>query len=181
MAVVSEDQRVSTLRRLGISEPVIRLSCGEDVHELFSDCCKGPPRRIYYRHAEVPSGPPFVPLWDFADGVTGLWVRDGKLEFIKYDIEAADEFWVLAHSEQGFLAALLLWHYQADDDLEWADFKEPAEAIGFLYLGELVAAHHQAAITGDDSFEVFERDFVAQLDERCIQAEPDAPRDRPRE
>lgn len=180
MAVVPEDQRVATLRRLGISEPVIGLSCGENIHDLFSISCEGPPWYVYHS-AEVPGGPPFVPLWEFAEGVTGVWVRDGRLEFIEFDVEAPEEFWVLARSEQGFLASLLLWHYQNRDDLEWADFKQPAEAIGFRYLAELVAAYEQAPIADYDSYKAFRRQFVAQLDEKCNRAEPAAPADRPRE
>jgi hypothetical protein len=171
MAVIPEDQRVAALRRLGISEPVIRLSCGENLHDLFSIGCEGPPRRVYHQ-AEVPDGPPFIPFWEFADSVTGLWVAaDGRLEFIQFDVEAPDEFRVLAHTEQGFLAAVLLWQYQnGDDELEWDDFWEPAEAIGFRYLAELVAAYERTPIAGYDDYRAFQRRFVAQLDERCSRA-----------
>lgn len=179
MVVVPEHERVATLRRLGISEPVVRLSCGEKIHDLFGISCDGPPWEVYH-NAEVPDGPPLVPLWEFAEGVTGLWEKAGRLEFIEFDVEAPDEFWVLARSEQGFLASLLLWHYQNRDDLEWADFKEPAEAIGFRYLPELVAAYEQAPIADYDSYEAFKRQFVAQLDEWYIQAESGAAPDRPR-
>jgi hypothetical protein len=169
MGVVPEDERVAALRRLGISEPVIRLSCGENIHDLLSISCEGPPWEVYH-NAEVPDGPPFVPLWEFAEGVTGLWEKAGRLEFIEFDVEGPDQYWVLAHSEQGFLAWLLLWHYQNRDDLEWPDFREPAEAIGFQFLSELVAAYEQASINSYDAYKEFQRRFVARVDAWCSSA-----------
>jgi hypothetical protein len=165
MAVIPESQRVTALRQLGISEPIIRLSCGEHIHNLFSISCEGPPWYVYH-NAEVAKGPLFIPLWEFAESVTGRWACDGRLVFIEFDVEAPDNYWVMARSEQGFIASLLLWQYQNRDDLEWADLIGPSEAIGFRHLTELVPAYGQKTITGYDDFKTFHQDFVAQLDER---------------
>ena len=43
MPVVAEDERVAALRRLGVSDPLIRLSCGEVLHDQFSISCVSPP------------------------------------------------------------------------------------------------------------------------------------------
>ncbi len=35
MVAIPEDRRITELRRLGVSEPMVRLSSGEVVHEMF--------------------------------------------------------------------------------------------------------------------------------------------------
>ena len=178
MPVVPEAERIATLRRWGISEPVIRLSCGERLHDLFRISCHGPPYYVYHE-AEVPDGPPFAPFWEFAEGVTGVWRQGGGLEFIAFDVEGPEEYWVLAHTEQGFLAGLFFVFHQNRDDLQWADFEEPARVVGFRYLSELVAAYEQAEIAYIDAFQ---RHFVAGVDAwEGGGAEAGASSDRPRD
>jgi len=100
MAVVAQAERVVELGRLGLSEALIRLSGGERLHALFDYRCQGPPFYSYHG-AGCPDGPALLPLWDSADSVTGVWVRDRRLEFIKFSIEAPAEHVVLARTEQG--------------------------------------------------------------------------------
>jgi hypothetical protein len=62
MAAVSEDRREVTLREWGVSEPLIRLSCGDKLHPLFSDSHEGPPWYVYRGEIGVPKGPAFAAL-----------------------------------------------------------------------------------------------------------------------
>ena len=59
MVAVPEGQRIAALRRLGASDPLIRLSSGECVHPTFRNSCLGPPYYVYHR-AELPDGQPLV-------------------------------------------------------------------------------------------------------------------------
>src|SRR5262245_35780352 len=101
MPVVPEAQRIAELRRLGASEPLVRLSSGEVVHELFRQSCLGPPYYVYHG-AGAPDGPPLVPLWDYGDAVVGVWRRPRAPEFIEFSIEAVGAYTTLARTEQGF-------------------------------------------------------------------------------
>jgi hypothetical protein len=139
MPVVPETTRLNELRRLGLSEPVVRLAAGDHPHPAFRFACQGP--WAAYHAAAVPDGPPLAPLWQCSGGVTGVWVQDGRPEFIEVNIETdSDEYEVLAHTEQGLLARLFfdLVEYEAndrgDDDLPGA-----AAAVGFRYLDEVRA------------------------------------------
>jgi hypothetical protein len=116
MPVVPEGQRLDNLRRLGLSEALIRQSGGDHVHPLLEFRCPGPP--LYsYRGARSPEGPPLVPLWDCGDSVTGVWVRDG-LEFIEFSIEAPEEHTVLARTEQGLWATVFVHLYEDRNGLD---------------------------------------------------------------
>jgi hypothetical protein len=132
------------------------------LHDLFRVSCQGPLYYVYHE-AEVSDGPPFAPLWEFAEGVTGVWQRAGRLEFIAFDVEEPEEYWVLAYTEQGFLATLFLEFCQNRDDLQWTDFEDPARMVGFRYLSELVGAFQRGEVTDIDAFQ---QDFVAGIDAR---------------
>jgi hypothetical protein len=129
MAAVTENQRVALLRRLGASEPLIRLSSGDLIHAVFCDACLGPPHFVYHG-AGTPFGPPLAPLWDHGDTVFGAWERADGLEFIKFSIEAADEFTLLARTEQGFWATRFDFLYECDVPLK--ELRSGASVVGFL-------------------------------------------------
>jgi hypothetical protein len=48
MTVVAEERRLSELRRVGLSEPIIRLSAGELLHDLFRYRCQASPYYVYH-------------------------------------------------------------------------------------------------------------------------------------
>src|SRR6266516_990889 len=110
MPSIPEYKRVVELRRLGLSEPLIRLSIGDVVHELFRHSCLGPPYYVYH-DAGSPVGPTLVPLWDRNDTVVGVWELAHSLAFIEFSIEADDEYWTLAMTEQGFWATQFDFFY----------------------------------------------------------------------
>ena len=143
MAAVPEDQRINELRRLGASEPLIRLSSGEVVHELFRYSCLGPPHYVYHG-AGTPFGPPLIPLWDCNDTVVGVWECADGPEFIEFSIEAEDEdaYTALARTEQGFWATQFDFYYESDIPDE--ELRKAAAAVGFRFLDRLVAAREAA-------------------------------------
>jgi hypothetical protein len=65
------------LRRVGLSGPMIRLSAGEPLHDLFRFRCQTPPYDVYHETG-VPVGPAFLPLWDCGDSMTGVWECDER-------------------------------------------------------------------------------------------------------
>ena len=165
MAAVSEDRRIAELRRLGASEPLVRLASGDCVHRMFRDSCLGPPFFVYHG-AGTPDGPPLMALWDCNDTVVGVWERPDGPEFIEFNIEADDEYWPLARTEQGFWATQFDFYYECEIPDE--ELREAAAAVGFRFLDRLVAAREAAA----DQLGTFEghaawlRELVASIDRR---------------
>jgi hypothetical protein len=163
MGVVAEGERIAWLRRLGASEPLIRLSSGELVHPLFRDACLGPPYYVYHG-AHTPPGLLLVPLWDHGDSVFGVWERADGPEFITYSIEAAEEFAVVSRTEQGFWATQFDFLYECDAPLE--RLRDAASAVGFRFIDRLLTAREVA----DHRFGTFEqhkawlRGLVADID-----------------
>ncbi|MDB5313658.1 MAG: hypothetical protein JWO38_7860 [Gemmataceae bacterium] len=194
MPIVPEEVRVATLRRWGISEPVIRLACGESLHDLFGIECEGPPWQVYQhelvsfcgrplpinRDAAVFTGPPFAPLWEYDGTVTGVRREAGRLEFLEFGVQSAEEFWVLARTEQGFLAVLLMRCYDTYNPpvaQERRDFEDAAKASGFRFLEEMFAAYERTPIGNLEESEEFTLRFVTWVDEQCRPTEPGAAAD----
>lgn len=85
-AVLPEGSRLAELKRLGVSDPLLRMSGGALLHEAFRFWYTVPP--LYsYSGAAPPEGPPFVPLWDHADNVVG--VRDSKTAWSSWSITSS--------------------------------------------------------------------------------------------
>ncbi|HTK75143.1 MAG TPA: hypothetical protein VL371_07770 [Gemmataceae bacterium] len=164
MPVVEEAQRLDTLRRLGLSEALVRQSSGEPVHPLLAFRCQGPPFYSYHG-AACPEGPPLAPLWDCGGSVTGVWVRGGRLEFIEFSIEAHEEYTILAHTEQGLWAAVFVNLYEDRDDLGPDAFGDAARAVGFRYLDRLVTSYGSADVSTFEAPAAFLRNLVGTIDE----------------
>jgi len=157
-----EGVRIDGLRRLGLSEALIRQSAGNCLHPLLEFRCAGPPYRSYHG-AGCPEGPPLAPLWECGDSVTGVWVREGRLEFIQFSIEDQKEYRVLARTEQGLWATVFVNLYEDRDDLAPQAFRDAAGAVGFRFLDRLVASY----VSGFPTFEAHEAflsDLVGTID-----------------
>ena len=160
MPVVPEGQRTDNLRRLALSEALIRQSCGDHVHPLFQFRCPGPPFYSYHG-AGSPGGPPLVPLWDCGDSVTGVWVRDGRLEFIEFSIEGHEEYTVLAHTEQGLWATVFVNLYEDRDQLAPEAFRDAAGAVGFRFLDRVLEWYASADVATFETHAAFVSSLVA--------------------
>ena len=163
MPVVQEGQRLDMLRRLGLSEALVRQSTGERLHPLFEFRCQGPPFYSYHG-AGCPEGPALAPLWDCGDSVTGVWIRGGRVDFIEFDIEAVAEYRVLAHTEQGLWATVFVNLYEDRDDLGSEAFRDAARAVGFRFLDRLVAAYDSADVSTFDAHEAFLGSLIGAID-----------------
>lgn len=162
MPVVPEDSRLAELRRLGVSEPLLRLSQGAALHDVFQFWCDAPP--LYsYSGAATPDGPPFVPLWDYIDNVVGVWEREDGPEFLEYYIEQPGRYRSLARTEQGFLATLFM-EFRADD-MTLEDFREPARVIGFRFLDETDVAYNRGSHATLEEQAALLRELVAHIDQ----------------
>jgi hypothetical protein len=164
MPAVAEDERVAVLRRLGVSDPLIRLSCGEVLHDQLSGSCVGPPWYVYHGSIPTPDGPPLVVLWEWSEEVTGVWQRGSGLEFIRYGFGGPEEFEVLARTEQGFWATQFDFLYESDAPLD--DLWAAAAAVGFRFLERHLATREAADSRLDtfESHEVWLRELVAGID-----------------
>lgn len=143
------DARIEFLRRLGLSEPTLRLAAGQDLHPGLCECGRLPievgrppfrlhARRIYYFcHEQLPGScepvlPPqvtwFVPMWCFRGGTTGVWENEGRFEFVDYSVDCPDDgFELISRTEQGLMAYILVGVLE-----EWLE--EVAEELGFRFL-----------------------------------------------
>jgi len=169
MPIFPEAGRLAELRRLGISEPLVRLAFGERLHPAFDPCFVGPPRRVYRRpedQVSVPDGPPLVPLWSFGDGVQGVWEVEGGLEFIDYDVEAPERYQVVARTEQGFLAWMFMTLHEDlfDEEDEFETLPGAAERVGFRHYADWLAAYEAANVGSVDEWDAFQERFVAGID-----------------
>jgi hypothetical protein len=157
MPVVPRESRLEELRRLALSETLLRLVQGEQLHPYFGWFKFGPPEHLYLYGPEEdeemkklleefpeerapdhsPPGPPFLPLWDQWECTSvGLWVRDGQVEFIEY-------FWdgpcrVIARTEQGLFSYLFQTIIdklgQPAEKIDWPQLTAAADSVGFRYL-----------------------------------------------
>ena len=163
MPAVAEEQRIPELRRLGMSEPLIRLASGDCVHEMFRHSCLGPPYYVY-NMAGTPNGPPLIALWDCNDTVVGVWERPDGPEFIDFSIEADDEYRPLARTEQGFWVTQFDFFYECLTPME--ELREAAAAVGYRFLDRHLTAR-EAAESRLGTFEGHEswlRELVADID-----------------
>lgn len=163
MAAIAEHLRVPALRRLGLSEPLIRLSSGECVHEMFRFSCLGPPHYVYH-DAGTPDGPPLIPLWDYNDVVVAVWERPDGMEFFKFDIEAPDEYWVKSRTEQGFWAGEFDFYYETETPIE--ELRAAAEVIGFRYLDRLIESREGAEgrLGTFEAHDIWQAELVGSID-----------------
>jgi len=164
MPVVPEGQRLDVLRQLGLSQALISLSAGKRLHRLLEFSCAGPPFYSYHE-ADCPDGPPLAPLWDCGDVVTAVWVRDGRTEFIDFDIEAASDYRVLAYSEQGLWASVFMnlpWNRSTPQERRAA-----ADAVGFRFLERLATARESGERSKYDDRETFLRTLISEIDGRA--------------
>jgi hypothetical protein len=162
--------RLDELRRLGLSDPLVRLAGGELVHPAFDPRFVGPPMYVYGRDEDavsVPDGPSLVPLWSFADGVQGVWEVGDALQFIDYDIEAPDEFEIIARTEQGFLAWMFITLHEHlwDDRDDFEALAEAAEVVGYRHYGDWLAALAGAEISDVNDWGAFCTLFVEGIDQ----------------
>jgi hypothetical protein len=163
MAAVSEVQRIDELRRLGLSESLIKLSSGELLHEVFRFTCIGPPYYAYHG-AWIPNGPPLVPLWDHNDWVLAVWKQPDGLEFLRYCIEDSTDFRRVARTEQGFWLTQFDFLYECE--ITTRELGEAAAAVGYRFLDHYIAAREAAkarlgTFSGHDSWL---RTLVADID-----------------
>jgi hypothetical protein len=167
--VFPEGGRLEEMRRLGLSEPLVRLAAGEVLHEAFETCYTGPPGYVYGDWDEdegfFPGGPTFVPFWSFADSVQGVWEADGGLEFIDLNVEDPDNPIMLARTEQGFLAWMFTDLYESnwDDPEDFARLPQAAKAVGYRHFAEWAETfdRHDG---GYDAYKRLCKEFVARID-----------------
>jgi hypothetical protein len=168
MPVVPEAKRVGTLRKWGISEPLIRLSCGEELNELFNDSCQGPPWYVYRGSVAPPRGPALAVLWEWCESVTGVWRRKAGLEFIKFGFGWPEEYEVLARTEQGFWATQFDFLYECDASLQ--ELQQAAAVVGFRFLNEWLADRESAAghLGTFEEHRAWRTQLVARIDQQVL-------------
>src|SRR5262249_10690551 len=165
MPVFPQEGRLDELRRLGISEPLVRLASGDLIHPVFDPRFIGPPDYVYRRPEElapVPDGPPLVPLWSFAGGVQGVWEVNDGLEFVDFSIEVPDRAKIVARTEQGFLAWMFMTLHEDlfDEEDEFETLPDAAAVVGFRHYEEWLDAYETTEVRSYEEWDKFEASFV---------------------
>jgi hypothetical protein len=185
MRPVPKSDRVAKLRRLGVSDAVIRLATGAVKVSLFP--LLRTPYKVY-RGIDWPArGLVFAPLWEEGDVVTAARERGGGTEFFAFSVEDPLARWRLAGSEQGLLATLFNDPVnECYDEPEGvaslrAKLAAAAEAVGFRHLADLDAVYAANYPRPGEALERAYRRFLRGLDAAGGEprgAEPGAASDR---
>jgi hypothetical protein len=167
MPVVPESDRVATLRKWGISDPLIRLSCGEVLHDQFRISCVGPPWYVYHGSLDSPDGPPIAVFWEWSDTVTGVRQQVDGLEFIEFGFEWHDTAQRLARTEQGFWA--IQFNFFLECDAPISELRTAAAIVGFRYLDALIPSSEppEARSASTDWYETWLRDQIVEIDRQA--------------
>jgi hypothetical protein len=160
--IVPDGQRIAELRRLGMSESLVRLASGECIHEIFRYTALGPPHYVYHL-ARTPDGP-LIGLLDCNDTVIGLWEQPDGPEFIKFSVEAVNEFTKLARTEQGFWADQFDFFYECDVLIK--ELQEAAAVVGFRFLDRYLASRKgaESRLHTFEAHQVWLQQLVAGVD-----------------
>lgn len=143
---VSHSGREKALGRLGVTGPARALALGLATDPIF--WFRAEPPFYSAPGTGAPDGEDVVALWECQTRVTGARRgSDGRLEFLKFDLESPDDFHVIGSSEQSVLADLFLDLYE--DEHPESDLRRAAAAVGFRYLDGILRFHvdHPADLT----------------------------------
>ena len=143
MPVVPLESRVDEMKRLGFSEPLIKIATGrgDEVHAVFGIFQPSGPEEfaLYGEDSIYPEGPPLLHLWEYWGCIqVAAWVKEGELEFIEY-LSGEWKYRVIARTEQG-LFSYMIFTLCVNERLGWEDCDGPVAALGFRYFGVLKAA-----------------------------------------
>jgi len=120
--MLNPDARIADLIRLGFSQAVIDLSSGRKPHPLFAFCCNDP--HYIYHGGTTPFDLTIVPIWEDGTVLTAVLENGGAVEIIQFSLEEPDEYWVVAHTEQG------LWAYLFGGMLDgWAGVEQDVAMV----------------------------------------------------
>ncbi|MGL6073930.1 MAG: hypothetical protein ACRC8S_07200 [Fimbriiglobus sp.] len=172
MAIVSEDERVATLREWGLSAPLIQLSRGDKLHKLFNYYCKGPPWYAYHAEIGAPAGGPFAPLWERSEVAVGVRRRGGRLAFLQYSFGRPEEAAVLARTEQGFWAGVFDFLYEGE--APETELRAAAAAVGFRFLDQHLSSRvaAESRVGTSEGHAGWLRLLVAGIDREAADAAP---------
>jgi hypothetical protein len=164
MPVVPEVGRLLEMRRLGLSEPLLRLAAGEVLHPIFDGYYVGPP---YFADEGglFPDGPWFIAFWSCNGNIQGVWEVEGELEFLRvYESNPTPS--IVARTEQGFLAWIFMDLYESalGDEEEMEGLPVAAELVNYLHYDRWVAELEDSGIEGPNAIWTFGAAFVAQID-----------------
>ncbi len=164
MPVVPREVRLARLRELGVGEQLVEVAAGTRTHPLLWYRCLAPPELCYLGGASTPSGPEFIPLWESHDSVTGVRSSSDGREFLRFDVEDPEQPDILAKTEQGLWATLIVDLYEDNDTAGRDDFRPLADLIGFAHLDRLLDLYEAADHKTHTSHQAFVKVVVAELD-----------------
>jgi hypothetical protein len=98
-------KRIDYLKRIGLSEPIIRMAQGEILHPFFESAYEEP--NYIYNVESVPYN--IIPLWELDTFQTVVWDENNGIFFVQFDLDDLEgTFKIIGYTEQAALARLFL-------------------------------------------------------------------------
>ena len=149
-------KRIDYLKKIGLSEPIIRMAQGEILHPFFESAYEEP--NYIYSEIKVPDN--ITPLWELDSFQTVVWVENRGIFFVQFDLDDLEgTFKVIGYTEQAALARLFL------DSIEVSSLKndelirqvtEASKCTGFKYSEEFINLLKLSDSYGEEYFDKFQ-------------------------
>lgn len=147
-------KRIDYLKKIGVSEYVIRMAQGEILHEFLNSY--KPPKYIY-KMKSVPTN--IIPLWEIGYYLTAIVDRNNTISFVEFSLEDIEEtFELVGFTEQAPLSRLFLSAIEVsslEDNELITKIEEASICTGFKYSGILVDLLKQNSSGDGEYFDNF--------------------------
>jgi hypothetical protein len=148
-------KRIDYLKRIGLSEPIIRMAQGEILHPFFESAYEEP--NYIYNVESVPYN--IIPLWELDTFQTVVWDENNGIFFVQFDLDDLEgTFKIIGYTEQAALARLFL------DSIEVSSLKndelirqvtEASKCTGFKFNEEFINLLKLYENEGEEYFDKF--------------------------
>ena len=130
--MIQTKDRIEYLKKIGISEPLIRMAQGEIIHSFFESAYEEPE---IFQVKNLPNE--VTPLWQLDEFKTLIFEKDNKMVFAQVNLEDPDATLdIIGFTEQAALARLFIDNIEVSS-LETSDLirevKGASECSGFKY------------------------------------------------
>lgn len=136
--MLNPETRITELSRLGFSQPILELSSGRKPHSIFDDVCNDP--FYIYEGGTTPFEMEVIPIWENGMVLTAAIEKPNGTEIVEYNLEAPEEYEIIAYSEQGLWANLFASFVDgwSREESSLNDIEEASQIVRFLLLKETI-------------------------------------------
>ena len=132
-------ERISYLKKIGLSEPIIQMAKGEILHPLFESAYEEPD--YIYNEKDIPNS--ITPLWELDSFETVVLEEDDQIVFLQFNCEDLEAtFRIIGYTEQATLARIFLDIIEVsslENDELIKQVIEASKCTGFKYTEEFIS------------------------------------------